>query len=71
MERKQVDSSNILSLGYSKKERMLEVEFKAGTVYRYFNVNKELYEQMLKAESVGKYFHINIKGKYDFKKVGE
>ncbi len=69
MERQNVESSNIVSVGYDKESLVLEVEFKKGKVYRYSDVDGLTYAGLLTAESVGKYFHQNIKDKFSFTKV--
>ena len=68
IERIKVDSSNILAIGYSEKDRELVIDFKGGTTYFYGGVDKGTYEELLNAESKGKYFHKNIKGNYEFNK---
>ena len=63
MNRTEVDSSQIKSVGYDEATLMLEVEFRySGSVYTYFDVPKSEYDAMMAAESVGKYFNANIKG---------
>ena len=67
MERESVVSSNIESIGWEND--ILEVEFLNGGIYQYFGVPKDVYEDMLIAESVGKYLHYYIKGFYNYQKV--
>lgn len=57
-----VISSNISSVNYSDKG--LAVVFKSGKEYLYPGAPKELYEQMLDADSVGKFFNQYIKPFY-------
>ena len=57
-----VVSSNINSVSYSEKG--LTVVFKSGKEYLYPGVPKLLYEQMLDADSVGKFFNAEIKPNY-------
>jgi len=83
MKRIKVKSSNIESIGYELslaesapivQERLgtLEVEFRGGKVYQYIYVPETQYNQLMKAESIGKFFAANIKtGGYAFKKVEE
>lgn len=71
-----VESTNIVAIGYgetrlslsSKSIPVLRVQFNNG-IYDYYNVSKEVYEDFLKAESKGSYFHKNINKKYDFEKI--
>lgn len=65
---KQVDSSAIKEIGHIQDK--LVVKFNSDDVYIYDNVKKELYEELLKAESKGKFFHKNIKkADYTFTKL--
>lgn len=67
--RKPVESSNIASIGHSFPRRMLEVEFKNGSIYRYKGVNNKTYKALLSADSKGKAFYSMVRGKYPYKKV--
>ena len=64
MQRQAVSSSNIASIGHDDETQTLEIEFRSGTVYQYFGVNRYTYSDLLKAPSPGGYFHKNIKGGY-------
>ena len=66
MKMTKVESSTIIAIGYDNKK--LEIQFKNGT-YRYSDVEKEVYDNLLKSESKGKYFYKNIKGKYRFERI--
>lgn len=68
MKRQKVNSSNIAAIAYSKRSKVLEVEFKSGSVYQYQDVPEKVWEGFNKAESKGKYFTRNIKISYKFKK---
>ena len=68
MNRQKVESSNITSIGYDEKNKLLEVEFISSGLYEYSNVEKEIYNFFLSSPSKGKYFFKNIKGKYQFTK---
>lgn len=60
------DSSTIARFRYLNEESVLEIEFKKGLVYRYFEVPEAVYEQMQSASSKGQYFGSNIKGVYRY-----
>ena len=66
MNRTDVKSSNIKSIGYDIKSKMLEVEFIGGRIYQYNNVDSEKHEALMKADSVGKFYAANIKNKFDW-----
>ena len=69
MLRKPVNSSNIESVGYDREQNILEIAFKGGGIYQYFNVSEAIYDELMAAESHGKYFHANIKGNYLYEKI--
>lgn len=64
MQRESVYSSNLRSVGYDPDERVLEVEFHSGSVYRYAHVPKALYAGLMAARSAGAYFTDHIKDRY-------
>ena len=69
MKRKLVESSNLRSVGYDEFLLVLEIEFNSNAVYRYYGVPSEVHDELINAESVGKYFNANVKSKYNFLKV--
>ena len=69
MERVAVSSSNVEALGYDADSQTLEVEFKNGTVYQYFDVPERVFEELRDAGSVGAYLAAQVKGAYRFSKV--
>ena len=66
MNRQPVTSSNLKSVGYDRANRILEIEFQNGRVYRYHGVPPEEYEELLRAPSLGRYFISNIRDEYDY-----
>lgn len=58
MERIPVTSTTMTSLGYDLETRTLEIEFAGGDVYQYFDVPNEIYQELLSAESKGRYFNL-------------
>ena len=61
-------SSNIQNLIYNDETETLKVTFTSGTTYEYFDVPEDVYEEFTNAESLGKFFHEFIKGKYLYAK---
>ena len=55
MIRRYVDSTNVASVGY--EDGILEVEFRRGGIYQYYNVSKGLYYEFMNALSKGKFVH--------------
>lgn len=66
MERTPVESSSIAEVGYDANYATLEVMFKDGTVYQYFDVPQNICGEMLSSDSVGRYFSSHVRGKYRF-----
>ena len=66
METHDVESSVIDAVGYS---RVLEIRFESGRVYQYYNVPEDIFEGMMQAESKGRYFNANIRGKFDYQEI--
>lgn len=62
--RTRVKSSVIASVGYDERGR-LEVEFHNGRVYSYSEVPSSVYEELVTAESVGKFFNENVRPHYE------
>lgn len=59
-----VTSSGIASIGYSKRRRILEIEFVNGAVYRYVQVGPNVYHELMTADSKARYYDANVRGKY-------
>lgn len=66
-----VESSNIKSIGYNPETNLLQIVMKSApkTIYEYKNVPIEKYWDLAQADSIGKYFINEVKGKYDFTKT--
>lgn len=62
-----VNSSQISYIGYEGTD--LYIKFKNGTVYKYANVPKDLFDNLKNSKSVGKYFTDHIKNSYDCTKI--
>jgi hypothetical protein len=69
MERTSVTSSNVESVGYDEDSQTLEVEFKNGGIYQYFDVKKDVFDDLLSADSIGAYLSARIKGVYRYSRV--
>lgn len=69
MERQPVDSSNLNSVGYDADTETLEVEFRNGGVYQYFEVPPSTHQNLLDAPSLGSYFNSHIRNSYGQRRV--
>jgi hypothetical protein len=63
------NSSNIESVGYDLETQTMEVEFTNGNVYQYFDVPQAVQEELMRAESTGKFLNAQIKGVYRYAKL--
>lgn len=65
-----VESSTMVSVGYEKKGKILEIEFTSGAVYQYADVPASVHKALMHAESKGRYFNSEIRDTYDYQPVG-
>lgn len=63
------ESSLIRAYGYDPETLEMDIEFNNGGTYRYSGVTQERFNEFLRAESKGKHFLAEIKGKYDYQKM--
>ena len=68
-ERTQVEDSMIVEIAYDEANEMLELVYTSGAVWEYEGVEQEVYECLIKADSIGRYVRKNIISCYnEFKK---
>jgi len=63
------DSSNIEAIGYDHDSSTLQVEFKKGGMYHYFDVPDHVFEAFKNADSQGKYLANSIKGAFRYSRA--
>ena len=59
-----VESTALATVGYSKRLRALEIEFRNGAIYRYLDVAPDVYDALLEARSKARFYDQNIRRKY-------
>lgn len=69
MEREPVSSSTIVSVGYDATSQTLEVEFKSGGTYQYYNVPQNTHEEFMRAPSKGQFLATYIKNSFPYSRV--
>jgi hypothetical protein len=69
MEREMVSSSTIVSIGYDTTTETLEVEFKSGGVYQYYNVPVTIHQEFMQSGSKGQFHHAYIRNAYPYSRV--
>lgn len=62
-------SRAIESIGYNDEESVLEIEFRHGGVYRYFDVPEDVSRDLLTVSSRGRYFQEHVRGEYDYRRL--
>ena len=62
--RQPVESTAIAKIGYSKRRRILEIEFVNGAIYRYLDVAPSVYRDLMSAESKARFYDSNIRRHY-------
>jgi hypothetical protein len=68
MKREPVESTAIKSIGYNEDKQILEVEIlETERVYKYFHVPLEEYLDFIESPSLGKFYSMNVKDKYEYK----
>jgi len=68
MEMTPIESSLIREVCYKEEIQTLYVRFKNGTMYSYTEVPRNIFDDLMSAESIGKYFVRNIKTSFSFQK---
>ena len=69
MEMIQVESSNIDSIGRDEATGVMRIQFQNGGLYAFKGVPISTFNEFLGAESKGKYFASQIKGKYESERL--
>ncbi|MEW6081858.1 MAG: KTSC domain-containing protein [Bacillota bacterium] len=69
MNRTPVTSSSVASIGYDSNTMTLEVEFTSGSIYQYYDVPENVYQEFMRASSKGQFLHANIRHNYRYTKL--
>ena len=64
-----VESSNLKAVGYDPSQKKLRVQFQSGGDYAYRHVPSSTYQSLMNADSKGRNFHQNIRGRYAHAKL--
>lgn len=67
MNHQAVSSSNIESVGY--QDGSMQVKMRLGKNYEYKSVPPEIHAALMSSPSMGKYFHSNVRGKFEHSEV--
>ena len=69
MERTAVQSHDIAIVGYDKSASTLEITFRRGGVYHYFDVPESVHQSLMESESLGTFFAEQVKDRFTYKKI--
>lgn len=69
MQRKRIVSSNLAEIRHDARTHTLEVCFKNGGIYQYFDVPESIHHDLKKADSPGGYLNREIKGRHRYARV--
>ena len=69
MNRTQVTSSLVRSVGYDGASLTLEIEFNSGSVYQYYNVPSSIHTGLMNAGSKGGYIWDHIRDRFRYKRI--
>lgn len=69
MKRISIISNVLKSVGYDETSATLEVEFKNGGLYQYFDVPADAYAALMLAPSKGTHFGDHVRDAYRFKRI--
>lgn len=60
-----VQSSNVKSVGYDKEDSNIHIELHSGECYMYKDVPKRVFQNLLKAPSIGSYINRYLRDSYE------
>ena len=64
-----VESSSIDAVGFDPASKRLYVRFRSGYTYVYYEVAKSVFDDLLGADSKGRFLNQEIKGAYDYRRL--
>lgn len=64
--RERVESSSLTSVGYDATSGTLEIEFRSGRTYRYFQVPCSIHEALMAAPSKGRFFAAQVRNRFSY-----
>ncbi len=65
----EVDSSALKAIDYRPRQHQLVLRFSSGERYVYDQASEELYQRFLAAESKGRFFQAEIRGRLPYRKL--
>ena len=71
MQRENVQSPDMRSVGYSQISGVLEIEFRTGTTYQYYQVPQLIHGKLMESKSKGRFHRRHIQHRFRNLKVEE
>jgi len=62
-------ASHVKSIGFDAASSTLEIEFSSGAIYDYAGVPQSLYDEFVKADSLGSFVATRIRGAFEYKRL--
>jgi hypothetical protein len=69
MARAALQSTSLNAATYQERRAVLKLEFGSGATYRYVGVPKQVYRELLNAESKERHFNQHIRNHFTYTKV--
>ncbi len=69
LERIEVSSYEIASIGYDDAQQKLQIEFHNLTIFDYFEVPRDVFEQFVCADNIENYFQAHIENYFEVDRV--
>ena len=69
MDMRLVESESLAAAGYDRTRSVLRLRFRAGGTYDYAGVPQTVWEDLLGAESKGRYFIAEIRGRFPYHRI--
>ena len=60
----------MMLIGFDQDASVLEIEFKGGEIWQYFDFPETICYEFESSESIGKFFHREIKNQYAESRIG-
>ena len=64
-----LQSTVLRAVRYSQQQELLDLEFRSGAIYRYFQVPLHHYNALLAADSHGEYFNHHILDRFPVERI--
>jgi hypothetical protein len=71
MHRLPLESTMLASAAYSPEQTLLDLEFRNGTLYRFFDVPAACFQRFMASDSKGAYFNRNIRNRFRYQLLTE